>query len=857
MKKTPKQSIRFFTPVVLAAGLSVSCQRPVPTEKPGREFDVIPARESLQPFRSSWMHATLLNRRPADGMVSTVNPPRFSWPYLWEVIAEDIHNIPPNVFSLEISDSPDFKDPLVRVEDTPYNFYNALSPLAPGTWYWRVGYGPQPDTRWSESQSFVIAEDTPVWDRAFIHNAAERLGALEGSRTLPPGTTWEAWNERLAAHSDTRTRHQMLFREAERVMALPWWDDMPEIDQLGRPTRTREERVRWVTMLKNLSVVAYCYRLTGDEQYAGALPRILHMAGWPPGGLLSPENLGGQTKMPSQAAELFAAVYDWFRDDWTDEERETLQNTVAWRLEQMFFAPNAIIWQNGDNMRHFGLAYAAGSHPYQNYAWALPAIVLMAGDIEIADQLLELSLHYLTGVTVPDGPEEGYNEGHGYSNEKAGTLLDAALVVEMLLPEAQQGRNPVMQNLVDWFAFLFSGPEDLPWGDSWLGTSRGIGGENLRKLAMLTGSPLARDLWLQRGRGDFGSNVRSLYSRPWFEFQAWERYAEELAALPEAEIADTLFLPEAGWVFAHSRPILNLEDYNQAVGMQFQMRPMGGYGHSFASDGSFVWFAHGALLSVGGGWRSWASLGFSRSPLSHNSLLIDGVGHTVVDPYRPQRPWTARPLAFGQGHGFTYWAADLTEGYRPQSENVERVTRHVLFVEGRWFVLFDELVVREPAMFTWLFQVQQDVPINVKEGSFTYTVSNVNAEVRFANAPGTIEITRAVGAEAYVNPDTGEDLLPADQQRARSREEFRAFVDRPLTQQSLRVRNTEPATQFHFLSVLNASPDDQPLPKIEALGGKRVALHSPDGRRLVVSFDPAAPGDFTMNPSKPLQGENP
>jgi hypothetical protein len=855
--------------IVFLSGLAVlwittGCtpRRPAPTPAPVDAPDVplvtedytqytrpvIPEASALQPYNSAWMYSTILNRRPGDGIEVTVNPPRFSWPYLQEVIAEDIHVIPPNVFTLEIASDAAFSDPLVRVEDTPYNFYNALAPLEPGTWFWRVGYGPQPEVSWTEAQSFIVTEDTPEWDRSFIHNAVEILQQRRGPRTLPPGTDWPSWNARMASHPETRFRHEMMFREAERVMGLPWWDDMPESDQLGRPTRNREERVRWVTMLRQVAIVAYAYRLTGDEQYAGAVPRILHMASWPPGGLLSPENLGGETKMPSQAAEIFAAVYDWFRLEWNDEQREIMRDTVAWRLEQMFFAPRAITWQNGDNMRHFGLAYSAGSHPYQNFAWALPAIVLMAGDIEIADQLLELSLHYLTGVTMPDGPEEGYNEGHGYSNEKAGTLLDAALVVDILLPESRQRLNPAMNNLVDWFAFLFSGPEVLPWGDSWLGTSRNIGDENLRKLAMLTGSPLANTLWRYRGRGEFMGNVRTLYNRPWFEFLAWEVFSEDVNALPPGEIGDTLFLPKAGWVFAHSRPILTLEDYNQAVGMQFQMRPRGGYGHSFASDGSFVWFANGELLSAGGGWRSWASLSYSRSPLSHNSLLVNGIGHDVIDPYQPQRPFTARPLAFQQGEDYTYWVADLTPGFHPHTD-VERVHRHVLFVEGRWFVIYDELAAPEPSTFTWLFHVEPDVPMEVGPDHFRYTVGEVNAEVRFAQPPETLEILHARQRETFVNPLTGEDHYVADRQRAESRDIFSPFVNRPHFGHSMRVQNAEPSRSFSFLSVLNASEAGGSLTAMESAGEKRLRLQRPDGSWLTVSFDPARPGDFTIDPA--------
>jgi len=806
---------------------------------------VLPAEEALIPFNSGWEYPTIVNWRPGDGMEATVNPPRFSWPYLEGIITEKWDYIPQNLFQFEIASTETFTSPEIRVTDTPYNFYNALAPLDPGTWYWRVGYGAKEETVWSEPRRFVITPETPAWDRTLITSAAEKIASIERPRIGPDSGDWAAFNQALKTDPSTANRYTLMVENCDRIMALPWWEDFPETDNLGRPPQNRNEKTMWVNMLKELTIVAYVYKLTGDEQYAGSIPRIVEMASWPRGGLLSPEALSGHTKMPSQAAELFAVVYDWFSEDLDPKQAATLKEAIRWRLQDMYFDPNSIIWKRGDStMYHAGLAYTAGSHPYQNYAWALPAVLLMAGDLEVADELTELSLHYLTGFTMQEGPEEGYNEGHGYSNEKAGTMLDAAIVTHLLLPEMEMGKNPAIMNLVEWFAFMFSGPEQLPWGDSWLRSARNVGGENLRKLAVLTGSPLAHHLWQERGKGDYSANIRSLYNRPWFDFAVWDRHRDELAAIPkDVEIGETLFLDKAGWVFDHTRPILSLEDYEQAVGMQMQFRPLGGYSHSYPSDGSFAWFGHGALLSSGGGWRSWASLGYSRDALSHNSLLINGKGHTQINRYQPQRAYTARPLAYQEADKLRYWASELTPGY-PEEAKVEMVIRHVVRVDDV-YILYDELIAEEPSTFHWLFHVFQDVPVELAPDGFTYTVDGVKARVQLAGS-GELEIENRIGRDGYVNPVTGEDHYPADTKRATTRSIFKKFETMPPQHNNLMVANLEKSAQFTHLAVLSCAPEGTPLEDIKLEGSSRVILG--DGR--VVSFDPAQHGDITVDPSR-------
>ncbi len=813
---------------------------------------ILPSSEARIPFNSGWEYATILNWRPGNGLEANINPPRFSWPYLQDTVAEKWDQIPITRFQFQISGDPSFDELEVDIRDTDVNFYNALKPLPAGTWYWRVGYGKLPDSRWSDTRSFVIREDTPSWDRSIIADAAATIAAKPRPRSGPATGSWKELNQALKQDPLTRNRHTLMMQNAERILKLEWWNNFPKTDNLGRQPQNRAEKVRDIGILKDLTNVAYVYRLTGDQKYAGALPRIITMASWPRGGLLSPEGLSGHTKMPSQAAELFAVVYDWFEEELSPKDRATLKESIRWRLQDMYYDDKSIVWQMGDKgMRNYGIAYNGGSHPYQNYAWSMPAILLMAGDLEIADQLTELGLNYLTGVTLQEGPEEGYNEGHGYSNEKAGTLLDAAIVTELLLPELEIGKNPVMNNLVDWFAFLFCGPETLPWGDSWMRTARAQGGTNLRKLTVLTGSPLAKQLWQERGKGDYSENVRSLYNRPWFDFAVWERYREDIAAIPEeVEISDHLVLKEAGWVFDYSRPILSLDDYKQAVGLQMQMRPRGGYSHSFPSDGSFVWFGHGALLSRGGGWRSWASMGYSRDAISQNSILINGEGHMNVNPYQPKRPYIARPLAYERGKEFSYWASELTPGY-PDSTGAKRVLRQVLRVNDV-FIIQDELESAEPATFHWLFHVyQQDVDVRLGQNQFEYSVDGVRARVQLI-APGELFMENRMDQEGYKNPVTGKDHYPVDMKRAESRGIFKKYLSYPLQKNNIFVSNTEKASSFSYIAVLSCAPQGGELARVTELGPDHIQVTPASGDAFSVSFRPGVDADYVIDSRRVL-----
>ena len=82
---------------------------------------------------------TLSHVSSRDSQVCDENPPRFSWPYVPNVLQHDAESAL-GEFTFQLSRDGDFARPKLETR-TPYNFYNALPVLEEGSWYLRVGYG--------------------------------------------------------------------------------------------------------------------------------------------------------------------------------------------------------------------------------------------------------------------------------------------------------------------------------------------------------------------------------------------------------------------------------------------------------------------------------------------------------------------------------------------------------------------------------------------------------------------------------------------------------------------------------------------------------------------------------------------
>lgn len=62
---------------------------------------------------------------------------------------------------------------------------------------------------------------------------------------------------------------------------------------------------------------------------------------------------------------------------------------------------------------------------------------------------------------------------------------------------------------------------------------------------------------------------------------------------------------------------------------------------------------------------------------------------------------------------------------------MSRFIRHVLFIGGRYFVIFDELEASRPATFTWLYHILPEFPFSFDPETFTvdYAVGDVKVRL--------------------------------------------------------------------------------------------------------------------------------
>ncbi|MGI5817741.1 MAG: DUF4962 domain-containing protein [Armatimonadota bacterium] len=791
--------------------------------------------DGLIEYDTRWEYPQYLNARPADGQVVDTNPPRISWPYVQETVPDGHPQL--RLFTLQIADDPSFETTQIEVVDTPYNFFNALPVLDEGQWHWRVGYRLADDdaVSWSETRSFIVTPEAVEWDRTVITRAHEILAQRPRPRIGPADGDWEAFRAALEADPLGSTYLERTLSTAEGATRQDWWQDFPQTDDQDVTGLADRD---WIRITNNLAVVAMAWRLTGDESLLPAKEHVLTLASFPLGGQTSPEYHAPVRKWPTQIPQHLAVCYDLWYPDLTEEERTAVREAIEWRLDAVYRVRAS--WQQPDGtVNRGGVAVLANSHPYENFVWTTPAVLLLAGESRLADELTPLTLHYLSGVTASHGPDEGWNEGLSYGGWKSFSMLQAALSIELLLPELELGRSPYFARLGEWFAHLHPlGIRRLSFGD-YADDPEGKRGTQLhvfKYLAWLTDDGRATHRF-EALSDELGGDRPSGFS--W-----WDVVAATSLTMAEPTPYDTAeVFPEAGWVMVSTRPPDLREDFADAVGMIFKCRPRGGYSHSFRSEGDFVWHALGQTLSVGAGGPYPDP--HSRHSISHNVVMINGQGQEW-NHRDPAYPYAGRLLAYEEGDGYTWWVGDGTHAYQTVP-GLQRWLRHVVFVDDRWFVIFDDLAMRDdadPAQFSWLLKVDRPVDLAMEGGDLRWAMDEVRARVALADHTA-VDIVNLRGRDGYRNLITGDDIW--DHTVERLENVGRSIDEEKILAHNIWVTNREPAREHTFLAALTAWREGDAEPQITFTGERAVTVTWPGGPARTISFDPAVEADITVD----------
>ncbi|MFQ5808400.1 MAG: heparinase II/III family protein, partial [Armatimonadota bacterium] len=771
-------------------------------------------------------HAAWVGFRPAQGQIVHVNPPRFSWPYNPGTVVPADHKAE-HSFTLQVSRRADMSELAVDVAATPYNFYNAL-PVLEGSyhWFWRVGYDVGTEReRWSGLRTFAIAQDAVEWDRTIISDLAPRLQSHPRIVFTPENIAeLRSLKDRDA---ESARIYEACLSAADAAMKKSWFTDMPKSDPLGGEYDCTAFR----DIARDLHIVALAYVLSGDRKYLACKGPLLTLASYPPGGASSPEGLGESRKWATMVTPYMGLCFDWLYPVLTAAERDQIAASLEFRIEHIW---KSFSWYRRGVPNVRGLAMFVASHPAQDFYWTLTGALALYERSQVAREFVEGGLHYLVGVTNGFGPEEAWNEGLSYGNGKCATLLDATLYALMTIPDLHLERNPCYGRIGSFFSYLSPvGMERSAWGN-YGGTARthlSTHQRNHRRFAFLTGDGTFLENWRA---------CREVQGRTLFEWQEYglPRYFHLPQAAPEGEHA--LLCNLAGWAMAFSGPPSDPATYTDGVGITFHCRPRGGYSHSFQSENAFELFAYGSVIATGGG-RKTNGDRHAAATMSHNSVLIDGHGQRFTQ-MEPDPPTAGRIIAWRTQPGLVYWCGDATAAYARTVPYLQRFLRHVLFVDDQFFVIFDDLETaadNDPARFSWLYHVHQDVPValDARQASFSYQVREANVTVRHLLGAEDLALLNQRGEDGYKNPITGEDMLAAARKSVES-SPLRKWSGNPVMN-NIWVTTETPAREGQFLAVVLPWREGAEQPRVTAMGERGLDIEAAGKRRTIAFGSPA------------------
>jgi len=799
--------------------------------------------ETLLPDNPRTHYARSVNDAPADGEQLMLNPPRFRWRYHPD--GDKGGNI---TFLFQVAATPGFDRPIISIT-TPFNFYNTIALFeGVGPFFWRVGYieGVDPASEpfhWSASRSFSIASDAEVWDRSML--AMPEFSNKPHPRILLTADVLEKLQDKIVTDPVTKKMYEHIRETADETLALDWYRNFPKTDENEAPEL-------YYRMASKLCYVAFMYRVSGEDKYKSVVERAVTFASYKKGHRSSPEPMGESNEDSTQNTEFLALLYDWLYPDLSAAERKSFVTSLDWRIDHFV---NEFAWKRTRNGVHGvqfsgSLATTGASHSFEGFWDTFPAALAIYEESEAARTAFHLGVNWMTGVGSSHGFDEGWNEGPGYSNSKFKWLLNGIQYLDSVFPEYDVGQNPWLDRIGEWFIRVTPvGMKHAPWGHQ--SNNQGYYDynriNNFRRLAYLSANGAVLNCWNEL---DGPERFLKSSARPWAECVLKAQHDEPIAA-PENDPVG--LFPLGGWVMVGTKAPSIRDCYESSTGMIFQSS-LGAYSHSFGNENSFHIYAYGEDISFAAGTSEYEPHAFHS--MSHNTILVDGLGQSQTRP--PETPRVGYIRAFKRGEDYLYFAGDASNAYQKRLlkrsgdwwgsldpiylnrdlSYFKRFIRHVVFVKGKYYVIFDDLASEKAAQYSWLYHILPHDPIQVDEESWTidYRVGDVPVRIVHAANRDDLELIDMQGADGFNNPLTDEDYTTE-----MGRHPTGIRKEEHIVGHNLYLSNRTKAANFHFLSVIAPVKPDEDFPEITRIDDYTVSV---DG--FTVSFDPSTEHDVDL-----------
>lgn len=719
--------------------------------------------------------------RPADGLVSSVDPPGFVWRPQKGAVE----------YAVQIASDPDFAGILRDDAGLTLACHCPPEPLGPGRYFWRFRYADAEGAAspWSSMRSFVIDGDSrpfPMPERADL---LRRIPEGHPRLFVRPEGVAEL---RDLAEGRLRGRWEAFLADCEKMLADP--PDVSEplryLENEKRGVNDDAWRARWwgnrrrvLDVTDKAASLAFAWRIGGDERHASEARRLLLAAcAWDPVGATG-YVYNDEAGMPF--AYTVARTYTWLHDYLSEEDRRTVREVMKIRGNEMYAHLSGI--------NHIWRPY--GSHA--NRAWHYLGEVGAAfhGEIaEAADWVWFAMNVFFNSYPVWNDDEGGWHEGMAYWSSYL-TRVTWWLATMQPTFGLDGYRKPFFANAGDFALYVSPPGETLGgFGDLTRGFTAARCSSLMSVFARMTGNPYWQWYVEQSGGADLPGGYMGLLHAA----------LPAVESRPPTDLPSSVLFPGVGVAALHN----NLTDRDDDVLFMLKSSPMGTQSHGYDSQNAFLLSVAGDPVFIYTGGRDLYGSPHHRywmwQTRSQNSILVNGQGQKI----RSSEP-LGEITRFSTSADFDYVVGEAAPAYEGR---LDRFTRAVLFIKPHAIVIFDALEAPAPGTFQWLLHAPNELAI---EG----------------------QTIHAFGARHGASAQ----LLAPEGMRIRQTNEF----DPPpqhwvkLTQWHLTADTVEAAAAMDFVTVLRPFAGREPpapLPARAVTSADALAceLDLPGGRAVVV-----------------------
>ena len=291
------------------------------------------------------------------------------------------------------------------------------------------------------------------------------------------------------------------------------------------------------------------------------------------------------------------------------------------------------------------------------------------------------------------------------------------------------------------------------------------------------------------------------------------------APVPLSTLPRNRYFADVGWVSLHSALGKPADD----IHVTFKSSAYGSFSHSHADQNAFILNAYGEGLAINSAYREFHNSphhqGWTRQTVSKNALLLDGLGQKAQS-----KAATGKITRYEEKPRTIWTTGDATKAYSAlqPKDRVKRVTRDLVFIDSRYVVLRDRVVLATPAKLSWLLHAERFL---------TWDAASTTATIIGPQKKSSLTTQLLTPGVTWRATQTDQFSVPVDPKYATGAITGAYLTGKWTPQQHLTLESNETATEFTVYSVLWPQPGANPAPPTATLSSDgTLTIPRPDGK---------------------------